>query len=305
MSDLGPGDGAARAPDRVDPGPAGSRFGEIRWFADVDSTNRYLLDTAREAAAAPGLAGLAELAGLVAVADHQSAGRGRLGRQWQAPAGAGLLLSVLLLPDLPLEQLHLCSIAMGLAAADACIRVAGLAPALKWPNDLLVGNRKLGGILAESVPTAVGGRRAVVVGIGINVTWPPGEGGVTAGPGSQGEGPGAQVPEELRRNATSIRRETGADIDRDDLLTQLLVGLDRLLDAVEDEERRRGVLEEYRRRCATLGRRVRVELADGAIGGTATEIDDAGRLVVVDGAAIHVVEAGDVVHLHGGPERGA
>ena len=304
MSDLGPGGGAARAPDRVDPGPAGSRFGEIRRFAELDSTNRYLLDIAR-AAPVPGLAGLAGTAGLVAVADHQSAGRGRLGRQWEAPTGAGLLLSVLLLPDLPLEQLHLCSIAMGLAAADACIRVAGLAPSLKWPNDLLVGNRKLGGILAESVPTAVGGRRAVVVGIGINVTWPPGDGGAATGPGSQGEGPGAPVPEELRRNATSIRRETGGDVDRDDLLTQLLVGLDRLLDAVEEEDRRRGVLEEYRRRCATLGRRVRVELADGAIGGTATEIDGAGRLVIVDGATIHVVDAGDVVHLHGGPERGA
>lgn len=292
MSDLGPGDGAPRAPDRVEPGPPGSRFGEIRRFAEVDSTNQYLLDVAR----------VAPVAGLVAVADHQSAGRGRLGRQWQAPPGAGLLVSVLLEPDLPVKRLHLCSICMGLAAADACIRVAGLAPSLKWPNDLLVGNRKLGGILAESLPTA-GGRRAVVVGIGLNVSWPPGEGGARADEGPRAGGPTVEVPEDLRRNATSIRRETGGDVDREELLAQLLVGLDRLLGAVEEEDGARGVLEEYRRRCATLGRRVRVELPDGAIGGTATEIDGAGRLVVVDGATIHVVDAGDVVHLHGGPER--
>jgi BirA family biotin operon repressor/biotin-[acetyl-CoA-carboxylase] ligase len=291
MSDSGAGDRDDAPPDRIEPGPAGSRFGEIRRFAEIDSTNRYLLDVARTA----------PVAGLVAVADHQRAGRGRLGRQWEAPAGAGLLVSVLLLPDLAVDQLHLCSICMALAAVDACRRVAGLTPSLKWPNDLLVGNRKLGGILAESVPIP-GGGRAVVVGMGLNVSWPPVEG---EGEG-EGEGapPSTPVPEDLARNATSIRRETGADVDRDELLGQLLGRLDRCLGAVEDEEGRRRVVEDYRRRCATLGRRVRVELADGAIGGTATEVDDAGRLVVVDGATIHVVDAGDVIHLHGGPGRG-
>ena len=287
MSDSGSGAVGEWAPDRVGAGPAGSRFGEVRRFAEIDSTNRYLLDLARRA----------PVAGLVAVADHQRAGRGRLGRQWEAPAGTGLLVSVLLLPDLPVELLHLCSISMALAAADACRRVGGVTPSLKWPNDLLVGNRKLGGILAESVPTAAGKGRAVVVGVGINVSWPPGD--ARAGPAA------AAVPEDLRRQATSILRETGAEIDRDALLTELLVGLDRLLGAVEGEEGRREVVEDYRRRCATIGRRVRVEVADGAIGGTATEVDAAGRLVVVDGATIHVVDAGDVIHLHGGLERGS
>ena len=282
MSEPGPGGSVEPAPDRVEAGPEGGRFGEIRWFTELDSTNRYLVDVARRV----------PVAGLVAVADHQSAGRGRLGRQWEAPAGAGLLMSVLLLPELPVEQLHLCSICLALAAADACSRVGGLTPSLKWPNDLLVGNRKLGGILAESVPVPAGGR-AVVVGLGLNVSWP----------GGTGEASEAPVPEELRRNATSIKRETGGDVDRAELLDQLLAGLDRLFEAVEGEGRR-GVLEEYRRRCATLGRRVRVELADGAIGGTATDIDASGRLVVVDGATIHVVDAGDVVHLHGGPGGG-
>ena len=287
MSDSGSGTVGEWAPDRVGTGPAGSRFGEVRRFAEIDSTNRYLLDLARRA----------PVAGLVAVADHQRAGRGRLGRQWEAPSGTGLLVSVLLLPDLPVELLHLCSISMALAAADACRRVGGVTPSLKWPNDLLVGNRKLGGILAESVPSTAGRGRAVVVGVGINVSWPPGD--AAAGPAA------AAVPEDLRRHATSILRETGAEIDRDALLTELLVGLDRLLDAVEGEEGRREVVEDYRRRCATIGRRVRVELADGAIGGTATEVDAAGRLVVVDGATIHVVDAGDVIHLHGGLERGS
>ncbi|MDE3085553.1 MAG: biotin--[acetyl-CoA-carboxylase] ligase [Acidobacteriota bacterium] len=287
MSDSGSGGVGEWAPDRVEAGPVGSRFGEVRWFAEIDSTNRYLLDVARRA----------PVAGLVAVADHQRAGKGRLGRQWEAPAGTGLLVSVLLLPALPVELLHLCSISVALAAADACRRVGGVTPSLKWPNDLVVGNRKLGGILAESVPSTAGSGRAVVVGVGLNVSWPPGETG--AGDAA------AAVPEDLRRHATSILRETGAGIDRHVLLSELLEGLDRLLDAVEGEEGRRKIVEDYRRRCATIGRRVRVELADGAIGGTATEVDAAGRLVVVDGATIHVVDAGDVIHLHGGPERGS
>src|SRR4051812_27340870 len=104
--------------------------------------------------------------GLAAVADHQTAGRGRLGRAWVAPPGASLLLSVLFRPDLAPERLHLTTAAVALAAAEACEAVAGVLPVLKWPNDLLVGDRKLAGVLAESrLP-------AVVVGIGLNVNWP-------------------------------------------------------------------------------------------------------------------------------------
>ncbi len=128
----------------------------MRRFARLDSTNRHVLDQARRGAPQ----------GLVAVADHQTAGRGRLGREWVSPPGASLLASVLWRPELPVERLHLLTFAMGLAAAAACQRVARFRPGLKWPNDLVVDGAKLAGVLAEAdLPV-------VVVGIGVNLDWP-------------------------------------------------------------------------------------------------------------------------------------
>jgi BirA family biotin operon repressor/biotin-[acetyl-CoA-carboxylase] ligase len=137
---------------------ATTRFGDIRELPEVDSTNRYLRDLAR--------AGAAD--GLVVVADHQSAGRGRLGRTWEAPPGGALLVSILFRPAGPG---WLVPAAVALAAADAC----GPEVSIKWPNDLLVGDRKLAGVLAEA------DAGAVVVGIGINVAWAPG-GAAALGP---------------------------------------------------------------------------------------------------------------------------
>ena len=113
---------------------------DIHWLAEVDSTNTYVRDRARQGAPA----------GLVAVADHQTAGRGRLDRRWESPPGANLLASVLLRPDCGAEDVHLCAGAVALAGVDACREVAGVEPVLKWPNDLLLGGAKLAGVLAEA-----------------------------------------------------------------------------------------------------------------------------------------------------------
>src|SRR5438876_4697526 len=156
---------------------------EVRRFAELDSTNRRVLDEAR--------AGAAE--GLVVVADHQTAGRGRLGRTWVAPPGSSLLVSVLFRPG-SLEAGHLLTTAVALAACDACERVAGVAPDLKWPNDLLVGNLKLGGILAEADGAAV------VVGLGLNVNRASG------------------APE----TAVALGELAERDVDADALLAELL-----------------------------------------------------------------------------------
>jgi BirA family biotin operon repressor/biotin-[acetyl-CoA-carboxylase] ligase len=128
------------------------RFGDIRWFAEVDSTNRLAADLAR--GGAPD--------GVVVGADHQTAGRGRRGRTWESQPGAALLVSVVLRPSPPLVTL-----AAGLAAADACQATAGVRADLKWPNDILVGEAKVGGILAELVGDAA------VVGLGLNLGWAP------------------------------------------------------------------------------------------------------------------------------------
>lgn len=133
-------------------GTPSGRFADVRWFDELDSTNRLAADLAR--AGAPD--------GVVVGADHQTAGRGRRGRSWESRPGAALLVSAILRPAPALVTL-----AAGVAAAEACEAVAGVRVALKWPNDLLLDGAKLGGILSE----LVGG--AAVVGLGINLTWAP------------------------------------------------------------------------------------------------------------------------------------
>jgi BirA family biotin operon repressor/biotin-[acetyl-CoA-carboxylase] ligase len=264
-------DAAGDQPFVARAGPTGTRFTEIRWYPETDSTNRQLIDLAR--------AGAAE--GLVVAADHQTAGRGRLGRRWEAPPGRNLLVSILLRPAVPVEQLHLCTAVVALAAASACARGGGLEPSLKWPNDLVVGQRKLAGILAESTPGAV------VVGIGVNVGWP-------APAGQPGE---PEVPPDLEAVATSLWRETGRRVDPGALLGLLLEDLEpRVADLASAEGRRRQGAE-YRRRCATLGQRVRVELDGETVTGHAADITPEGHLIVDVGACLRTVTAGDVVHL--------
>lgn len=255
-------------------GPLGHwRHAEVRRFAEIDSTNRYMVAEAR--AGAPD--------GTVAVADHQSAGRGRLDRRWEAPAGTALLASVLLRVDLRPADLFLCAAAVALAAADACRKVAGIEPSVKWPNDLLVDGRKLAGVLAELVDVASppsargvpGGGTAVVVGIGLNLTWP----------GPEGVG------------GTSLADEAGVEVERDVVLDALLEALAPRRRALEDPGGRRRLLDDLRQRCVTLGQLVSVELPAETIEGTATELTDHGHLVVRTATGPREITAGDVVHL--------
>jgi BirA family biotin operon repressor/biotin-[acetyl-CoA-carboxylase] ligase len=256
------------------------RFREIRRFSELDSTNRYLLDEAR--AGAPD--------GVVAVTDHQTAGRGRLGRRWEAPAGANLLVSVLLRPRIPIEELHLCTVAMALSARSACGRGAGVECVLKWPNDVMVEEKKLAGILAETIPDGPdpGASRAVVVGLGVNVRWPPPGGEVGAGP----------VPEDLGM-ATSLWRESGRAVEPGDLLDLVLEELDRRLDEMVDAGGRRRLASEYRGVCGTLGREVAVSLEGETVRGRVVDITVEGHLLLDVGACIRTITAGDVVHLRG------
>ena len=255
---------------------ASTRFAEVRWFGEIDSTNRYLMEEAGHGAAE----------GVVAVADHQTAGRGRLGRTWVAPPGASLLVSILLRPPLALDELHLASVAVGLSAVDACTARARVTPDLKWPNDLLADGRKVAGILAEAEPPAPAdkeddgsARPAVVVGIGLNVNWP------------------AELPPELSGSAVALNHLTGRPVDRVRLLVALLRGLEGRRVLMDTAEGRRQLASEYRRRCSTIGREVRVELADETFTGTATDITDQGHLMVETAVCLREVAAGDVVHL--------
>jgi BirA family biotin operon repressor/biotin-[acetyl-CoA-carboxylase] ligase len=203
------------------------------------------------------------------VADHQTAGRGRLDRRWEVPPGTGLLVSILFehVPEVPTELTH----RVGLSAVRACrILLADREGAsadpppvvgLKWPNDLLLDERKLGGILAQRVAASSDRPRgAVVVGLGLNVSWAP---------------PGAA--------------RLGAGITPADVLREMLVEFDALPASIGDV---------YRRELLTLRRRVRVELPGGAVvTGVAVDVDPGGRLVVRDGhGAVHRFDVGDVIH---------
>ncbi len=252
---------------------SGTRFTDVRLFDEIDSTNRYLLDEAATGASE----------GLVAVANHQTSGRGRLGRRWESQPGASLLVSVLLRPsapplELPSERLHLVTAACSMAACDAVEQVGGFRPGVKWPNDLMVDGRKLAGILAESrvVAAAVD---ALVVGVGLNVAQ-------------------ESFPAELAQIATSCRQVAGRAVDRADLLVAFLIALDRRYARLAKPASLADTLHEYRRACVTVGRRVRAELGDRSITGVVLEIDDDGHLVVETSPGTRtVVTAGDVIHL--------
>jgi BirA family transcriptional regulator, biotin operon repressor / biotin---[acetyl-CoA-carboxylase] ligase len=240
-------------------------------------------------------AGMGEPEGLVVVAEQQTAGRGRLGRSWLSPPRAGLAASVLLRPGeadpdrgwptAPATSYGWLPLLAGVALVAAVDRLAALDATLKWPNDLLVAGGKCGGILAEVVPGGNGTPRAIVVGVGLNVTL------------RRHELP--STPTGLP--ATSLQLAGAEATDRDPLLRALLREIatwyERWRSAGADPQVC-GLREAYLRSCATVGRDVRVLLPDGEeITGTAKTVDANGRLVVRVGDRDRAVAAGDLVHL--------
>ena len=219
--------------------------------------------------------------GLVVVAEHQTAGRGRLDRSWETPARSGLTFSVLLRPTVPLPIWPWLPLLAGYAV-DKALTAAGFEASVKWPNDVLLDDRKVAGILVERVETPAG--PAAVVGVGLNV-------GMT-----EDELP---VPE-----ATSLLVAGGEVPDRTDLLLDLLASLWEAYTAWQEggDLAAMRLSESYAAACATIGSRVRVQLpSDRALAGTAIGIDGGGRLLVEHSEAGRVettaVSAGDVVHV--------
>jgi BirA family transcriptional regulator, biotin operon repressor / biotin---[acetyl-CoA-carboxylase] ligase len=263
--------------DRARSALADTRFGDLRWVDETGSTNRDLLDLAA--------AGAAD--GTVLVADHQTAGRGRLDRVWHAPPGGSLLVSVLFRLGLPVADSHLLTTAVGVSAVEACREVAEVPALLKWPNDVVVDAgfptvRKLGGILAESTVEGAAAA-AVVVGLGLNVSWP------------------LELPSELADTAVALNHLTGDDrIDREALLVALLRHLDHWVDRVLDQagSGRRELMTRARELSATLGQWVRVDLGGEEFEGRAVELTDRGELIVeATTGERRTVVVGDVVHL--------
>jgi BirA family transcriptional regulator, biotin operon repressor / biotin---[acetyl-CoA-carboxylase] ligase len=280
-----PRDGARNLGDRARAALAGSRFADVRWVASTGSTNADALALARDGAPE----------GVVVVADHQTEGRGRYDRAWVAPPGGSLLVSVLLRPPSPVASTA--TMATAVAVAEAVEEVAGVSPGLKWPNDLVVagegGERKLAGILAEadwpaSATISAGWRQpsaheraVIVVGVGLNACWPEHD----------------EAIRDVADTAVALNWMTSAPIDRVDLLVAFLHRLDRSYGQLVSEGPR-AAMDEWRRRSATLGRRVRVDLGVDDVEGTAVNVTPEGHLVVEAlGGHVRTFAVGDVVHL--------
>jgi len=239
---------------------------------EASSTNALVIERAR--------AGAPE--GLVVVAEHQTAGRGRLDRTWETPARSGLTFSALLRPTAPIQAWPWLPLLAGYAVGKA-LRAAGFDASVKWPNDVLLEGRKVAGILVERVDTD--GGPAAILGIGLNVTMTAEE---------------LPVPE-----ATSLLiASPGALLDRTALLVSLLASLWESYSTWQEGGDLAGMrlAESYAAACATIGQRVRVAMPSGGVlEGLATGIDPSGRLLVErpsnGGVERTAVSAGDVVHV--------
>jgi BirA family biotin operon repressor/biotin-[acetyl-CoA-carboxylase] ligase len=243
-------------------------FGQLKYFADVTSTNDLALAFA--GAGAPG--------GTSVLADTQRAGRGRRGRDWFSPPGAGLYLSVIVRPEREAAGLSLVTLASGVALARAVKATTGLACELKWPNDLVTGRpwRKLAGVLCEASGVAGDTLDALVVGIGVNLQP-------------------AAYPPDIAQRATSLELELSRSIDRPRLVVEILAGLAETTMRLRDGDRA-WILDEWRRfgRAGLGGAAIRWNDRGTDRQGAARDIDADGALLVdADGRRERLV-AGEV-----------
>jgi BirA family transcriptional regulator, biotin operon repressor / biotin---[acetyl-CoA-carboxylase] ligase len=255
---------------------AGTVFaGHLHHLPSVGSTNALALEAAQAGAAH----------GSVWIADEQTAGRGRGGHGWHSTPGDGLYISVLLRPQIALVDALWLSLATGLAAQAAIAKVIDLKPDIRWPNDLLINEKKCGGILVETSATTSQSKapamlRYAVIGIGINVNH-------------------QNFPSELETVATSLRQETGSRQERDRLLLQFLQTLQEQTGLLEEELRGvstgPGLLERFSAASTWVrGKRVRVDESGGYTGVT-NGLDARGFLQVTgDDGRLHTVLSGGV-----------
>lgn len=248
--------------------PRTDRLGRVLVHRDeVDST----MDEARRAAES------GEGEGYVVAADRQTAGRGRRGRGWFSPAG-NLNATVLLRPVVSADRATWIPLLAGVAMADAIRRLVGLEARVKWPNDVVVGDRKVAGILTESQWDAEGRLAWVLVGVGVN-----------------GDVRRDEFPEDLRETATSLSAEAGRHVCLPALLKVFLERFEEALGPLEGEHAR--LAERVAPHVATLGRRVRVTTPDGIVEGDAVRLGARGEIVLVTEDGEVAVDVGDCQHL--------
>ncbi|NUN71330.1 MAG: biotin--[acetyl-CoA-carboxylase] ligase [Bacteroidetes bacterium] len=236
----------------------------VHGFDVIDSTNTYAKQLDRTKAPH----------GTVIIAEEQTAGRGRLQRNWMAAKGENLLFSVLLYPSFATEKIALLPFAGSLAVADAIEEVTGLSPTCKWPNDVLIDHRKVCGMLLESV-SAGGSIERIVLGIGVNVNQ-------------------TEFPEELRFKASSLRTESGREVDRPALLAAILNALELRYEQLSSFAPDR-LLNDWRMKALLFGKKILVLESEISYAATAIDVAEDGSLIIAmeDGTKRHLF-AGDV-----------
>lgn len=232
---------------------------QVHYFQTLESTNALALEMGRAG----------QKSGTVLVAETQTKGRGRLGKGWESPAGAGLYCTVILRPAIALAQLARITLAAGLATALAIDEVSGVVSRIKWPNDVLIGGQKVAGILVECQMTA-GEEPLVAVGVGINLQTSY-----------------AKLPDELRARATSLLLASGRVIGRGVMLAALLRRVEAMIVRLEQNDFA-GILDEWRTKDATAHKKLTWLTSDGQIvHGTSLGPDQEGLLVIRDHSGKH------------------
>jgi BirA family transcriptional regulator, biotin operon repressor / biotin---[acetyl-CoA-carboxylase] ligase len=254
--------------DQIDESLLTTRLGKkIHYFSELDSTNSHARRLAEQSAPE----------GEVVIAESQTLGRGRLGRPWVSPPYVNLYLSVILRPKLPPIDAPQITLMAGVALADAVAEFIPVVPAIKWPNDILAGGRKLAGVLTESACRAEG-IDFVILGIGVNINYPV-----------------ESMPDAIRQRATSLISLAGASVSRESVLRRLIQDLDRCYGELE-ETGFQALAARWEARFELRGKKVRVEMTDRIIIGTARGIDRDGALILEDGRGeLERVVAGNVV----------
>ncbi len=238
---------------------------QVHWYETIDSTNTRAKIMAQQGAPH----------GTVLIAGHQSSGKGRMGRSFSSPAGLGLYLSVILRPGCPAKDLMHLTCAAGVAAANAIAQNCGLRPGIKWINDLVIQNRKLGGILTEM---AVDAKTSVVdyavIGIGINCLQTP-----------------SDFPPELTDIAISLKM-AGYTPDIARLAADLLQSLHQMSAQLHSKEE---IIRNYKDFCITIGQQIMVLAGEKKLYGTALDISEDGALLVrLSNGSVRAVNSGEV-----------
>jgi len=239
---------------------------DIRVFEETTSTNDVIEKLARDQVKE----------GAVVFAESQSKGRGRLGRKWISPARKGLWFSILLRPNLRPQEATQLTVASATALRRAIVNSTGLRPKIKWPNDILIGGKKVAGILTE-LSAELDRVKHIILGIGVDVNLGA-----------------AEFPAELRKIATSLKIEAGKSISRADLAVSILREIDADYARVCGDKFE-AVANEWEEHCGTIGELVTIHVGDRKIHGRAEALDDAGALLLrtEHGTLEHVI-GGDV-----------